>query len=48
MQVIDRFRLWPNWWEGEAPRDYYLIDFGDRTLLLYQTFEGWFYAKTLD
>ena len=24
--LIDRYRLWPRWWEGYTPRDYYLLE----------------------
>ena len=24
--LIDRYRLWPRWWEGYRPRDYYLLE----------------------
>ena len=46
--LVDAYRLWPNWWEGYAPRDYYLLTLETRTLLIYRSKESWFHASTLD
>ena len=46
--LVDRYRLWPNWWEGYAPRDYLLLDAEGKTLLVYFSEGLWFHASTLD
>jgi len=47
-QIIDEYRIWPNWWEGYLPRDYYLLDTGNKTIEIYQTAVGWFWNKIYD
>ena len=46
--ILDSYRVWPSWWEGQPPRDYYLVQIQEKTVEIYRTLEGWFYSKTLD
>ena len=46
--LIDSYRLWPNWWEGYAPRDYWLFEVEAKTLEVYSCGGQWFLARTLD
>jgi hypothetical protein len=46
--VIDSWRLWPRWWEGYSPRDYFKVQVAERTMDIYQDAEGWKIAKVED
>ena len=46
--LVDRYRLWPRWWEGYTPRDYYLLELDNKTLELYLCDGSWTLARTLD
>lgn len=46
--VLDHYRVCPNWWEGYFPRDYYLVEVGEKTLCIYQAGESWFLDSVAD
>lgn len=46
--LVDAYRLWPNWWEGYAPRDYWLLETGAKTLLVYFSEGIWLHTHTQD
>jgi len=48
LSIVDRYRAWPRWWQGYAPRDYYVVQAGEKLLEIYRIGEDWFYSKTLD
>ncbi len=48
LQIIDEYRIWPNWWEGYSPRNYFLLDIDNKTMTIYQSDGEWFLAKVSD
>ena len=46
--VVDSYRAWPRWWEGQAPRDYFVVQVDEKVLEIYRSGGDWFYSKTLD
>jgi hypothetical protein len=47
-EIIDTWRLWPRWWEGNPPRDYFKVQVAERTMDIYQDANGWTLAKVED
>ena len=47
-QILDIYRIWPNWWEGYGIRNYYLLEIGEKSLEIYQVEGHWYLVRTLD
>ncbi len=46
--LVDAYRFWPNWWEGQSPRDYFVLEVEVRTIEIYRSEDGWFFSRVLD
>ena len=46
--LVDAYRLWPRWWEGHKPRDYFLLEVEAKTLEVYLCEGHWSLSRTLD
>ena len=34
--IIDGYRVWPNWWEGYRPRNYWVLQVEEKVMEIYQ------------
>jgi hypothetical protein len=46
--ILDSYRLWPHWWEGNPPRDYFKVQVDEKTLDIYVDTNGWTIARIED
>jgi hypothetical protein len=43
--VIDSYRIWPRWWEGYQPREYFKLEVEGVMMDIYYSADGWYASR---
>jgi hypothetical protein len=43
--VIDSYRIWPRWWEGYQPREYFKLEVEGVMMDIYYSDDGWYASR---